>query len=117
MSIGQIGGESAGGHGRAVDVLVIEAFVSHPLGQRASVGGESGDADAEMVVDFENFLLVAGEFRDASLQRAEDGVGGGAQGDAGGALLDGFHGIFDLILHHYVAMKWDGKRERERERV
>ncbi len=96
MSIGQFGGQSAGGHGRAVDVLVIETFVSHPLGQCASVGGESGNANAEMIVNFENFLLMTGEFRDASFECTEDGVGGGSQGDAGGALLDGFHGIFDL---------------------
>lgn len=97
MPIGQIGRQSTGGHTRAVDVFVIEAFVPHPFGQGARVGGESRDADAEMIVDFENFLLMAGEFRDGTFERPEDGVRGGAEGDAGRSLFDRFHGIFDLV--------------------
>mmetsp|Transcript_32538 Transcript_32538/g.68747 ORF Transcript_32538/g.68747 Transcript_32538/m.68747 type:complete len:221 (-) Transcript_32538:94-756(-) len=96
MPIGQICGEASGGHGRAVDVLVIEALVAHPFGEGAGVGGEAGDADAEVIVDFEDFLLVRGEFGDGALEGADDGVGGGAEGDAGGALFDGFHGVFHL---------------------
>ncbi len=66
---------------------MIETFIPHPFGKCASIGGKAGDADAEMVVDFEYFLLVGGEFRDGPFECADDGVGGGAEGDAGGPLF------------------------------
>ena len=58
VTVGEVGREPAGGHGRPVHILVIEALVPHPLRERPGVGGESGDADAEVVVDLEYLLLV-----------------------------------------------------------
>lgn len=108
MSIGQIGGQASRGHRRAVDVLVVEALVAHPFGERPGIGGEAGNADPEVVVDFENFLLMTREFGDGTFERAEDRVGGGSEGDAGRSLFDGLHGILDLCI--------DNERERVRAR-
>lgn len=60
MAIGQIVHQASAGDGGTVDVLVIQAFVSHPFGKSSGVGGEACDADAEVVVNFENLLLVCG---------------------------------------------------------
>mmetsp|Transcript_9986 Transcript_9986/g.18569 ORF Transcript_9986/g.18569 Transcript_9986/m.18569 type:complete len:202 (+) Transcript_9986:471-1076(+) len=96
MPIRQIRHQPPGGQGRPVHVLVIQTLVPHPLGQSPRIGRETGDADADVVVDVEDLLLVGGEFGDGAFEGADDGVGGGAEGDAGGALFDGFHGVFDL---------------------
>lgn len=66
---------------------MIETFIPHPFGKCACIGGKAGDANAKVVVDFEYFLLVGGEFRDGAFECADDGVGGGTEGDAGGALF------------------------------
>jgi hypothetical protein len=49
-----------------------------------------------VVVDLEYLLLVGRQLGHGSLERADDGVGVGSEGDARRALLDGFHGVFDL---------------------
>ena len=86
VAVGQVGHEAAGGHVGAVDVLVVEALGAHPLGQRAGVGGEAGDAHAHVGVDLQNFLLVGGEFGYRPLEGTDDGVRGGPDSDAGRSL-------------------------------
>ena len=39
---------------------------------------------------------MGGKFGDGAFEGADDGVGGGAEGDAGGSLFDRFHCVFDL---------------------
>jgi len=75
---------------------MVEALVAHPLRDGTRIGGEAGDSDPDVVVDLEQFFLVGGEFGDGAFEGAEDGVGGGAESDAGGALFDGFHGVLYL---------------------
>ena len=82
VAVGQVGHEPAGGHVGPVDVLVVEAFRAHPLGQSAGVGGEAGDADADVGVDLQYLLLVGRQLGDRPLEGADDGVGRGADADA-----------------------------------
>ena len=82
VPVGQVGHEAAGGHVGPVDVLVVEALGAHPLGQAAGVGGQAGDADADVGVDLQYLLLVGRQLRDGPLQGADDGVRGGTDADA-----------------------------------
>mmetsp|Transcript_44677 Transcript_44677/g.95070 ORF Transcript_44677/g.95070 Transcript_44677/m.95070 type:complete len:295 (-) Transcript_44677:81-965(-) len=96
VPVGEVGREPPRGHGRAVDVLVVEALVPHPLGEGARVGGEAGDAHGDVIVDLEYLLLVGGQLGHGALERADDRVGVGAEGDARGSLLHGLHGVLHL---------------------
>ena len=87
MTIGQIGHQSSTGESGPIDIFVIETFIPHPFGKCASIGGETGNTNAEMVVNFEYFLLMSREFRNGAFECADDGVGGGSEGDAGRALF------------------------------
>lgn len=83
----------------------------------AGIRGETGDGDAEVVVDADELLLVARELARRALRAGasvraiarwgvqeggthleaeEDGVGVGAESDAGRALLYGLEGVLDL---------------------
>ena len=83
-------------HGRVVDEPMVDALVPHVLCEDARVGDEAGDADAHVVVDLEDLLLVAAELVAVALQRhqhrnvAADGTHTGA------ALLYSLHGVLDL---------------------
>jgi len=72
--IRQVRHEAGRGKGRSVDVFVIEAFVSHVFGERAGVGGEAGNADADVIVDGEDFLLVGGKLGYGAFERTNDGM-------------------------------------------
>ncbi len=96
MPIGQIRREPAGRNGRPVHILVVEALIAHPLRERPRVRGQTGNAHRDVIVNFEDFLLVRGQLGDGALECADDGVGGGAQADACRSLFDGFHGVFYL---------------------
>jgi len=45
---------------------VIETFISHVFGEGARVGSETGNADANVVVDGEDLFLVRGQFGDGT---------------------------------------------------
>jgi len=45
---------------------VIETFISHVFGEGARVSGETGNADANVVVDGEDLFLVGGQFGDGA---------------------------------------------------
>jgi hypothetical protein len=47
---------------------VVETLVPHPFRESASIGREARYADAEVVVDFENLLLVGRQFGDRTLE-------------------------------------------------
>lgn len=75
---------------------MIETFIPHPFGQRPRIGCQTSNSDGDVIVNFEDFLLVGGQFVHGAFECAEDGVGVGAQADAGGSLFDGFHCVFNL---------------------
>lgn len=54
--------ECADGHGAAVRQSVAEALLFHEVGEDAGVGGQTGDSDADVFVNVEEFLVVGGEF-------------------------------------------------------
>jgi len=56
---------------------VAEALVLHEVGEDAGVGGEACDADADVLVDGEEFLLVRGEFFGVALGRLRIALVGG----------------------------------------
>lgn len=72
MSISQIVDKTSAGQGRPVDVLVVETLVPHPFRESASISREARYADAEVVVDFENLLLVRRQFGDRTLESSDD---------------------------------------------
>mmetsp|Transcript_35856 Transcript_35856/g.85484 ORF Transcript_35856/g.85484 Transcript_35856/m.85484 type:complete len:313 (-) Transcript_35856:36-974(-) len=96
VPVGQVGGDPPRGHGRAVDVLVVEALVPHPLRERAGVRREPGDAYPEVVVDLEYLLLVGRELGHGPLERADHRVRVGPEGYARRSLLYRLHRVFDL---------------------
>jgi len=56
----------------AVSVLVVEALVSHELGEEASICGHTRDNDAHVVIDLEDFLLVACQIMRRFLEADKD---------------------------------------------
>ena len=74
-------------HGLPVDILVVEAFVPHPLGERTRISGQAGDGDSHVVINLHYLLLVRGHLVNGALQRANDGVVGRTKPNAGRPLL------------------------------
>lgn len=54
--------ECADGHGAAVRQSVAQALLLHEVGEDAGVGSQTGDGDADVFVNVEEFLVVRGEF-------------------------------------------------------
>ena len=54
----------------SIGELVVHGFVSHVLAENSGISGQSTHSHADVVVDFEHFLLIACEFRGKSLERA-----------------------------------------------
>ena len=81
---------------RAVDVLVVEALRAHVLGERARVGVEPRDRDADVVVDLEQLLLVSRQVVRRTLERGEHNVLRADDAKARRALLHGLHRVLDL---------------------
>ena len=96
--VGQISHNDRGCDGSSIDVFVIEAFVAHVLGQGTSIRRQTGNPHANVVVDFEKFLLVAREFADGTLECSQDNVGLAFDAYTSGTLLYGFLGVFDLYI-------------------
>mmetsp|Transcript_63624 Transcript_63624/g.186670 ORF Transcript_63624/g.186670 Transcript_63624/m.186670 type:complete len:217 (-) Transcript_63624:30-680(-) len=88
--------ETTNVHGRVVDVLVVQALVPHVLGQDSRIRGESGDADAKVVVDLEDLLLVRGQLRLRLPEGRDDDVRARAETQHRRALLHGLHGVLHL---------------------
>ena len=82
---------------RVVEVSRVEALHPHPPAERLGVCGEPGKGHAEMVVQREHLLLVAGERRRPPLEGREDGVRLVLEADRGRALLHRLHSVLDLV--------------------
>mmetsp|Transcript_5607 Transcript_5607/g.8848 ORF Transcript_5607/g.8848 Transcript_5607/m.8848 type:complete len:299 (+) Transcript_5607:102-998(+) len=94
--VGQVTHEQCWGDGSTKDVLVVEAFVAHVLGQGSGIGRQTSNSDSNMIVNFKQFLLMTREFTDRSLQGTQDYVRVASQSNTGGPLLDRLHGVFHL---------------------
>ena len=57
---------------RTIDIRVVEAGVAHELGQEASIGSHSRDADAHVCIDLEDLLLVHRKIMRALFQSDKD---------------------------------------------
>lgn len=55
------GHEAFEGDGAAVGEAGGEGLLLHEVGEDAGVGGEAGEAEAEVLIDGDDFLLVGGE--------------------------------------------------------
>lgn len=75
---------------------MVDALVAEEAGEDAAVGGEAGERDPGVVGDAEDLALVGGELVGGLVGGGEDGVGGGAEADAGRALLHRLHGVLHL---------------------
>ena len=75
---------------------MVDALVAEEPGEDAAVGGEPRERDPRVVGDAEDLALVGGELGGGLVDGGKDDVGEGAEADAGGALLDGLHGILQL---------------------
>lgn len=75
---------------------MVDALVAEEAREDASVGGEAGERDPGVLSDAEHLPLVGGELGGGLVDGGEDGVGPGPEPDAGGALLDGLHGVLHL---------------------
>ena len=80
-----------------MEVSGVEALHPHPPAERLGVGGEPGEGDAEVVVQREHLLLVAGERGRPPLEGREDGVRLVLEADRGRALLHRLHSVLDLV--------------------
>ena len=76
---------------------MIETLVAHVAAENARVGRETSDADAEMIVDGHDLLLMGAELGRGSLERNQDHVCLRLDAHRGRALLHRFHGVLDLI--------------------
>ncbi len=94
--VGKAEREPGDGEGRVVDEGVVDALGAEESGEDAAVGGEAGERDPGVVCDAEDLPLVGGELGGGLVRGGEDGVGAGAEADAGGALLHGLHGVLHL---------------------
>ena len=94
--VGELEREPGDGERRLVDEGVVDALVAEESREDAPVGGESGERDPGVLSDAEHLPLVGGELGGGLVDGGEDGVGAGAEPDAGGALLDGLHGVLHL---------------------
>jgi hypothetical protein len=74
----------------------MKTLGAHPLGQSPGICRESSDANGNVRINADNFLLIGRKFGHGTLERSNDSMSGGAETDASGSLLDGFHGVFDL---------------------
>lgn len=80
-----------------MEVSRVEALHPHPPAERLGVRGESGEGDAEVVVQREDLFLVAGERGRPPLEGRQDGVRLVLEADRGRALLHGLHRVLDLV--------------------
>ena len=53
---------------RSIDVLVVEASISHEFGEESGICSHARNDDAHMGVDLEDLLLVNGQVMGALLQ-------------------------------------------------
>ena len=98
MLVGQIAHDDRGRDGSSIDIFVVEAFVAHVLGQGTSIRRQTGNPHANVIVDFEKFLLVTRELTDGTLECSQDNVGVAFHTYTSGTLLYGFLGVFDLLI-------------------
>jgi hypothetical protein len=94
--VGEPEREPGDGERRLVDEGVVDALVAEEAREDAAVGCEAGERDPGVVGDAEHLPLVGGELGGGLVDGGEDGVGAGPEPHAGGALLDGLHGVLHL---------------------
>ena len=82
---------------RVVEVSRVKTLHPHPPAERLGVRGESGEGDAEVVVQREDLFLVAGERGRPPLEGRQDGVRLVLEAYRGRALLHGLHRVLDLM--------------------
>lgn len=61
--IGELNYETTDRKRRFISVAVIDTLRSHIARKNASIRSKAGNGDADVIVDFEDLLLVRGEFR------------------------------------------------------
>mmetsp|Transcript_18488 Transcript_18488/g.39564 ORF Transcript_18488/g.39564 Transcript_18488/m.39564 type:complete len:204 (+) Transcript_18488:249-860(+) len=94
--VGNLQHQSTDHHGVVVDESVVQALVSHVLGQHTSVCCQPRDADAHVLVDLHDLLLVMSQLGLSLLVGGQDHVSVASKSQNGGSLLDGFHGVLHL---------------------
>lgn len=94
--VSQLDNKAADRKRRLVSVTVVNTLGSHVPRQNTAVGGETGDSDADVVVDLEDLLLVRRELGVGLVNAAQDHVSLRSEPNCGGALLNGLHGVLHL---------------------
>lgn len=94
--IGELNNKSADGKGRFVGVVVVDTFGSHVSGENTAVGGETGNGDADVVINLEDLLLVGRELGIGLVDAGQHNVGLGSEPYRRRALLHGLHGVLHL---------------------
>ena len=94
--VGELNDESADGERGLVGVVIVDALGSHVAREDAAVGSEAGDGDADVVVNFEDLLLVRGEFGVGLVDACENHVRLGSETDRRRALLHRLHRVLHL---------------------
>lgn len=94
--VGEVNDEATNGKRRLVSERVINRFRSHITRENTAIGGEPSDCDANMVIDFEDLLLMRRELRLGFVDASEDDMGARSESNCGGALLHCFHGVLYL---------------------
>lgn len=75
---------------------MVDALVPQEPREDAAVGGEPRERDPGVLGDAEDLALVGRELGGGLVGGGDDGVGAGSETHAGGALLDGLHGVLHL---------------------
>ena len=94
--IGELDDQSPNRKWRLICKAVVNTLVPHVPREDASVSGEAGDGDADVVVDFEDLLLVRRQLGVSLVNASQDHVSLRSEPDRRRALFHSFHCVLHL---------------------
>ncbi len=94
--IGELNNKSAYREGRLVSEGVIDGLGSHITREYTAVGGESGNGDADVIIDLEDLLLMRGELRVSLVHASQNHMALRSQPYRRRALLHSLHRVLHL---------------------
>ena len=94
--IGEADDETGDGEGRLVDERVINALVTQVTAEHPSVGGETSDGNADVIVDFEDLALVRRQLRRRLVHGGQHDVAFRPETHGRRSLLHGLHCVLHL---------------------